>query len=348
MKTSVLWIDQITESMQKLRISYWLSCNLIGLIIILPAVLLSIPLDKIKENVPLFLFFVFFLVFLFSYPLFILGKLPFWVRKYMEKFRLVLKETEETYQSIVSNMISQDIKSKYLKVANFILLILFVVFFVIASIKNGLVNAYGNLVFLIFLLLAMLVVTKIVYLLFEINKLKSLNIEINILNLLPVRALANLVQKIAVYIIPMAIAFSLVGIISIDMYTNSKNNLSWVVYAQLGVLGPLLVILSICIFIFPTLWIRQLIIERKEKTLSDLSKKLDDLFQIYDELIETHKLSEIEKVWGAINGLVERVELNKKVSDWPWEERTLREFFIVIIIPIILSIVQLYLTKIMQ
>lgn len=344
MKKSILFIDQVTERLAKLRIPYWFSCTLFGFAIVLPSILTSVPIIQEKEFYLRYSAFIVFMVFLISYPLFVLGQIPSLVKKHMNKFQTVLREPEDTYQTILHKMVWEIPLSKVEKFLNNIFWPILLSVFVIAAIKYGIVDVYGNLIFVLFWILSFLVVTKVFTVLFEINKLKERSIEINLLNLSPIKSLANLTQRIAIYIIPMAIALSVFGAVVIAQYAkNSKSN--FIAFAPLGVAGTLLLILSIFMFVVPVFWIRQLILDKKEKVLSDLSLKLEKSLQIQDEFINAENLSDIEKSHTLITSLLARKELYEKVSEWPWERRVLQEFVIAIIIPLILWLSQSYMGR---
>lgn len=116
-----------------------------------------------------------------------------------------------------------------------------------------------------------------------------------------------------------------------------------IIFVLLILLGPLLLILSVCVFVLPVLWVRYLIIERKTQALSNIAQKLLASFHEHDKMIEMGDLSNLNTVTTSINALNSRAETYKKISELPWEMQTLRQFFGAVILPVILWVIQYYL-----
>jgi hypothetical protein len=110
-------------------------------------------------------------------------------------------------------------------------------------------------------------------------------------------------------------------------------------------LGPLLILLSGLVFVMPVFWIRKRIIETKSSALAELGKKLQIAFKDQDQYAEQGNFSKVVELKGYVDALIARKEYFQRISDWPWETRIFREFSAAILIPIVLSISQLYLSR---
>jgi hypothetical protein len=117
------------------------------------------------------------------------------------------------------------------------------------------------------------VTTKILKIISTIYKLKSQVFEINLWDLSPLYQLSQTTQKIALYLLPLPtvlapISFVLTmffyqggGITLSGWKTNTVFLFVQIIYASFG---PLLIFIDILIFILPTFWIRERILETKK------------------------------------------------------------------------------------
>lgn len=278
--------------------------------------------------------------FLTVYEVIVMSLMPNHIIKHLSEFRPTLDLTDLEYKDLQKRFLSTTISIEKLWLL-ILTILLSNVFFVFYNHQLELLGTIA-LIYLIITSFFMLQATSRV--LWCVYKLQYFPLKVNILNTKSLLTLSQLTQKFALYLIPVTTLFGWVSLSSrLSNDPNSIDVLALVVFVILTSLGPLLLILSICSFVLPVLWVRQLIIERKRQALSNITQKLLASFHEHDRMVEAGDLSNINAITTSINALTSRAEIYKKISELPWEIQTLREFSGAVFFPIVLWIIQYYL-----
>jgi hypothetical protein len=344
-----MWANRFKTTFGNLTALYWTSCVLIGVLIVISANYLFNVFGVGVSRESFLSGFAFSLVFGFvpTYDLIILGLLPKHISKELHEFRSTLDISNSEFYKLRNRILYSPISIKSLWTLNLLILLSVILSFLTVMVVGD-VAIVLLLLFFLMLIPSFLVVIKISIVLWHVFKLQNQPLRINVLDTYPLRALARLTRTLALYLIPITAILGLLGVNTLLSLRQRTSDLSWtemLVGVPVILSGPALIILSICVFIFPVLWVRRLIIEKKKNVLSDISAKLLSSFIEHDRLITSGDLSKVGVIATSIDALHKRQEIYKNVSEWPWETRVFREFVGALLIPIILWIAQFYLTK---
>jgi hypothetical protein len=279
--------------------------------------------------------------FLTIYEIIVMRLMPNHIVKHFSIFRPALDLPDSDYSNLLKQILSATISIKYLwlLISTILLNNVFIVLY------NRHVQLFYPTTLIHLIITSFFMLYTMSRVLRHVYKLQKFPLKVNILNTKPLLTLSQLTQKFAFYLLPVTTFFGWVGIYSVlnnDPYSWT-NILLKIVFFTFISMGPLLLILSVCIFVLPVLWVRRLIIERKMQALSNIAQKLLTSFHEHDKMIETGDLSNINAITTSINALTSRAETYNKISELPWETQTLREFLGAVILPIMLWITQYYL-----
>ena len=336
-----MWLNKLSKL-------YWILYLLLGILISISANYLFNILNVQVTSDSFFPAYALNLIYGFipAYDLIILALIPKHISKDLHEFRPALDISNSEFYNLYNRILYSPISNKNLLVLSF-----FMFFSILLALLMGFFGIGGfeiilSILFLLMLLPSFLVIYKTSSILWHIYRLQNQPLKINILDTYPLLSLSRLTQKIAIYLLPITTILGILGINFIFVLKHITRDLSYLEIAigtPVIFSGPLLLILSVCIFIFPVLWVRRLIIEKKKQALSDIATKLLSSFFEHDRLIAIGDLSNINAITTSINTLNTRNETYKKISEFPWEGRVLREFLGALVVPIILWIAQFYL-----
>ncbi len=286
------------------------------------------------------------LAILLSLSNFILGKIPEKTQELFERLQPILMN--------ISNEEHGKIIARFNKLSwKVIVLLIILGLLTIATTMGATLYAVGPseilwltsvLVILIFdvpLLLTFLTFAKILNIAYQLYKLKDLEFEVDIFHLAPVYSIARLAQKLAFYILPYSALF---GILPGLLNVLTQGSFSIIVLRIVIVsIGPISLLTSLFIFVFPLLWLRYAIIQKKEGLLSDVAAHINSVISEQNQLIQNKawvKAGELKEVFET---LIARQEYYRGIRELPWERQTLGEFILAFPVPIIIWAIQRYL-----
>ena len=358
------WSDEFVYWLKKIPGPFWLSCSILGLLIFLINSYLYIiadfstnPNSGLTQSSIIIIFGL--LAFVPAYAFYILGGLSLLISSHLQKLRPILRVSDEEYEALHDQILLRSISSRLLWVGQrFALLISIITLISLwltvagasAQVLLFLILFFLSLLLLIFL--SFIVLIKIGNVLRQIFRLQYQPLAMNILNPFPLFAISRLTQRLALYILPIATAL---GFIAISMGLST-----WRAYASTGdlpslgemtilipliLLGPSLLLISIFIFMFPVLWIRRLILEKKEEALDNLATRLQATFSEYTRRVANSEWANVSELTASVEFLTAQEERYRKIPEWPWEGRILREFLGALVIPVLLWVVQFYVEK---
>ena len=333
-----LWTDWFVQWLHGLPLPYWLTCTVIGLISVI------ILLWSVSGQLPpLSLLADFSLMFTFPYGLYMLwhlGNNQQSLIGYLNSLRqqnLIIKKQNSLndFFKFVSGLLR----------ISFVLVALFILIEVIVKPSP---YAFTSNLGAIFLLtetmfsfnIVFLSILKIQKLLSIIYNLRSQDIHVNLLDLSLLYKLSETTQRTAIYLPPLSALFWL-SIIS-SYIIGGTFDFSFITGVIIA-FAPLL--LAAFIFVAPIFWIRNKIIESKRNNLAELGQRLQIVFQDQDRYAEQEDFEKVAKLKDYAEALISRRVYIQNVSDWPWETRVFREFSVALFIPIIIWIIQFYLTR---
>jgi hypothetical protein len=141
----------------------------------------------------------------------------------------------------------------------------------------------------------------------------------------------------------------------------SQTGIAWMILLSLTLITfpiqlaeiPTLLLLFVMIglaasaFVLP-LWIvnHRLVVE-KRRLLSELNQRMEKTLAMYHEALDNHVVDEYSALSDAIVGLSAEKELINSISTWPWRKGVLTGFLSATVLPIVLFLTQLLISKFM-
>lgn len=362
MRYSTSWTDRLVNWLKKLPGPYWLACLVPGLFIFLIDLILYFPADftinpeaGITQSTVIGLFGL--LGFGAAYVIYMLGELPAQISGHLQKIRPILKVSDEEYQAIHDRIILRNIPGGSIWLGQRVVLLISLVTLISlwltmagAGLKVLLFVVVFVLSLLLLIFLSILVLIRIGNVSRQIIRLQYQPLEVNILNPFPLFAISRLTQVLALYVLPIATA---VGFLAISLGSSTWRGYTvlrvlpsfgeTIILLLLILLGPALLLVSLFIFMFPVLWIRRLIIEKKQETLEKLAARLQATFSEYSRRTANGEWAQVSDLTASVEFLTAQEERYRKIVEWPWEGRIFREFIGALGVPILLWLMQAYL-----
>ena len=272
------WTDLFIQWLHGLPLPYWLACIILGLLVEKSIILLNNEYSfQNKLQVSSF-------VFTLPYGLYILWQIKKDKRNLASNFEKIQQQTPIKLLSFFTWV------SGWLRVS-FVLGILLLLSIGVTtdSFKDTRLLQFGYILLVMVTINSLnttiILASRILQILSAIYKLRSQKINIELFDLFPIYNLSKITQRIALYLLPLSIAFEL----SVVPYYASgtltfpeADPFSLTITA----FGPLLTILAGLIFATPVFWIRKRIIEAKSNTLAEIDRKLKISFSNQDQYAE--------------------------------------------------------------
>lgn len=347
------WADAVIGWLYKLPLPFWLTCLL--LFFACTSTYYFDILDSLQygdwENITLMLGFSF----VFSYEIFIVWYLTDNV-KTLQINSPILQNAVPNVSSPASGFARFKMQIFYLFRLLLLVLVVLITINDVAPTDLSLSTLAGILSFIWgygCLVMVFVLGFKVVKALSIINHLKSQDIEINLFNLSPYYQLSQFTQKTALCLLPISLPFFFLNYLryndSISLgepyFSSSGDFFGDLIQFLILTLGPALIILATMVFVSPVAWVRARIISEKDKLKSELGIKLKEVLQNQDQAATDGDFSKVNDLKSYADILISRREFVAKISDWPWETRVFQEFSAAILIPIGLSLVQVFIDR---
>lgn len=291
------------------------------------------------------------LAILLSISNFILGKIPEKTQELFERLQPLLRNTSEGERGkIIARFNNVSWKSRAVLIVLGLLTIittLGAVFYVIKPSELLWITPLAViLVFDVPMLLTFLTFAKILNIAYQLYKLRDLEFEVDIFHPAPVYSIARMAQKLAFYVLPYAALF---GVLPGMINALTAGSLSIIVLRVVIIsIGPLALFTSFCIFVFPLLWLRHAIIQKKESLLSDVATQINTIILEQNQLILNKELVKAGELKELFETLIARQEYYRSIRELPWERQTLGEFILAFPLPIFIWAIQRYLESIFK
>jgi len=212
--------------------------------------------------------------------------------------------------------------------------------------------------------LPLAMVGKVIYILTRIFLLRKVELSINFFDLNSIYAISRLSQRIAISLIPVTILFSLMGLmisksLGISLYNLSDlmipltesdfklqfvqqlANASYRIFISMIFLsGPLSILFIFTIFLFPVIWVSDIIRDKKNIVILDISKKIDLVIEEQDKALRNNEFEKVASLQSSFDTLLVRYHYIQNVSEWPWDKKLIQELFLSLVVPLLIWIVQ--------
>jgi hypothetical protein len=343
-------LNIFADYLYRLPMPYWLTCTVTGLVsvgfIAWNGVLRDNPVLDFNNSV--ILLRQIGLIFTIPYGLYI-----YWhIRNDIKSFNnLIIVKQSNQNSNKTSSRIPWISNTTLLMRGIFRVIIVIGLAYIALTVSSNILMTVLAFVVLIITVLPIILTLNIlkegIQVITSIYNLKFRPIEINLFNLLPLHQLSNLTKKLSFYLLPLA---TIMGLAFTPILTDKELPTTTIgvgVSLFYGMPGPLLIAISIFVFIYPVFWIRTRIIETKNDLLQELGTMLQKTIADQDQLAQDGDYIKSKNINDYTNALISREEYIKNISEWPWETRVIREFSAAIIIPIFLWVVQFYLTSLL-
>lgn len=172
----------------------------------------------------------------------------------------------------------------------------------------------------------------------SINRIYAKIQRINLFVLTPLYAFSVLTSRLG-------ILFILAGLGSVFVQGDNPSNIassvvaySWgVVYLLMGVLG----------FILPLRGIHLRLADKKDQSLAEIGKRLEDAFSRLHKEEATGRLDQVGGIRQLIDAIIREREYISAVPTWPWNPGTIRTFLTALFVPMTIWVVQQVLLRTM-
>jgi hypothetical protein len=159
-----------------------------------------------------------------------------------------------------------------------------------------------------------------------VAKLHSQVMDINLMELAPAHAFADLTARTGIGLI-------LVLIVSYPAdplaYASTLNVLLFIITG----------LLAVGIFVLPVIGMQGRIEEEKARTMSQTNRQLQAARDRLHSQVRSEKYEGMGEIKDAIEALMHERELIKGISTWPWNTKTIRSFASALLLPLFLGLV---------
>lgn len=211
--------------------------------------------------------------------------------------------------------------------------------FVIAPVNGFVVGVNADFVtFSVFNLLSNLLwalaVTRMARQIYRMNRLFAEVKAINLFNLWPIYALSRYGANLGMIFIAAA---SLI----VSLFLLGSEETSFLRPLSIFIVFNSLVA-SLIIFLAPLAGINRRLRREKENVLHRLGDEMKVLFDETEAAIKAREAGRIGEFRTASSALREQMEAVQKIPTWPWNPGTLRNLFLPILLPLLITILQRY------
>ena len=156
--------------------------------------------------------------------------------------------------------------------------------------------------------------------------------EVDIFNRRPIYALSRYASLVS--IVALVVTYGLQSIVFPSMLLTPFGI----------VLQILILILALALFLIPLVDINRAMRNAKESLLAEMGKDLKDVQARVHQSVAQKNLANISDLKTAVGVLKEEMDIVQKISPWPWQAETLRNLFVPLLIPILVFLMQRFLS----
>jgi hypothetical protein len=161
--------------------------------------------------------------------------------------------------------------------------------------------------------------------------------DINIFNLSAIYTLSRFLSQTSLLLVIIFYGLGLTGKDALEYYTDPRF-----IWIQILIIGSIL-----AFFFYQLTGIRGRLNSEKSLKLKTVASNLDKLYSRINEEADRGNYTKVTELQSAASTLKENWETIRKLSTWPWEPVTLRNFLLPLLFPVIVYLLQLYIARLL-
>ncbi len=206
----------------------------------------------------------------------------------------------------------------------------------VTTIYRQVVVAYGIFSFLFTTPLIMLLVARIIRQSIVTRRLYA-SMNINIFNLSAIYTLSRFLSQSSLLIVAIFVGLGLTGQDAIEYYSEPRF------------IAILILIFAsfLAFFLYQLTGIRERLETEKSLKLKNAAANLDEIYSRINEEADRGNFAKVAELQSAATSLKGNWETIRKLSTWPWEPVTLRNFLLPLLLPVIVYLLQQYMARVL-